>query len=285
MHGAAATPAIVVHGGAGAREDATDAARTAAVDAAAAAGFAVLTAGGTSLDAVVAAVTGLEGDPLFNAGIGSVLTEDGTVELDASIMSGADLRAGAVAVVRGVVHPILLARAVMDAGREIFLVGAPAEALARRQGLRVVAPDALVTEDTRERWRARRAAPGETVGAVARDGHGHVAAATSTGGVAGKRAGRVGDSAVIGAGTYADDLVGAGSATGPGEAIIRLGLVRTALTTLANGADPTAAARAALATLEARVGARAGLILVDRHGRLGVAHTTAAMPTATRSRG
>jgi beta-aspartyl-peptidase (threonine type) len=291
--------AIVVHGGAGRHDAATEPARAAAVEDAAAAGFAVLTAGGTSLDAVVAAVTRLEDDPQFNAGLGSVLTEDGTVELDASIMSGSELRAGAVAVVRGVANPIRLAQAVMDEGREVFLVGASAEALARRRGLRVVAPDALVTDEARAQWAARGGAQGdapgtppghargtargETVGAVACDAHGHVAAATSTGGVAGQRAGRVGDSAVIGAGTYADDLVGAGSATGPGEALIRVGLVRTALAALAAGADPPTAAREALATLAARVGATAGLILIDRQGRIGVAHTTAAMPAAWRT--
>jgi len=275
--------AIVVHGGAGQRDDATDPARAAAVDAAAAAGFATLTAGGSSLDAVVAAVTRLEDDPRFNAGLGSVLTADGTVECDASIMSGADLRAGAVAVVRGVANPLRLAAAVMDEGREVFLVGAPAQALARRHGLRVVAPEALVTEEARERWRARGAGPGETVGAVACDRNGHVAAATSTGGVAGQRAGRVGDSAVIGAGTYADDLLGAGSATGPGEAIIRVGLVRVALAALGAGAEPATAAQEALATLRTRVAATAGIILVDPRGRIGIAHTTAAMPAAWRS--
>lgn len=274
--------AIAVHGGAGAAVPATAEERAAAVAAAADAGFAVLAAGGTSLDAVAAAVTRLEDDPRFNAGLGAVLTEEGTVELDASIMSGADLRAGAVAVVRGVANPILLARVVMDEGREVFLVGPPAEALARRHALRVVPPEALVTPEALARWRARTPPVGETVGAVARDAHGHVAAATSTGGVGGQRAGRVGDSAVIGAGTYADDRVGAGSATGPGEAIIRVGLVRTALTAIAAGAPPDAAASAALATLRERVGATAGIVLVDHAGRVGLAHTTAAMPAAFR---
>ncbi len=277
------TATIVVHGGAGAREHETAAARAAALEAAAEAGFAILTAGGSAVDAVVAAVVLLEDDPLFNAGYGSVLTEDGTVEMDASIMAGADLRAGAVAAVRGVANPIRLARAVMDEGREVLLVGPPAEAMARRHGLRVVAPDDLVAPDARARWEARREAPGNTVGAVARDRDGHVAAATSTGGVAGQRAGRVGDSAVIGAGTYADDLLGAGSATGPGEDIIRVALVHAALAHVAAGADPDTAARAALATMERRVGAHAGLILVDPRGAVGVGCTTASMPTARRS--
>ena len=275
--------AIVVHGGAGRREAETEAARAAAVDEATAAGWAVLAGGGSSVDAVVAAVVRLEDDPLFNAGLGSVLTAEGTVEMDASIMDGADLRAGAVAAVRGVCNPIQLARVLMDQGREVFLVGAPATAFARTHGLRVVAPEALVTEAARRRWQARHTAPGNTVGAVACDAHGHVAAATSTGGVAGQHTGRVGDSAVIGAGTYADDLAGAGSATGPGEAIIRVGLVRTALDALAQGAEVTAAARTALATLERRVGEWAGLVLVDCHGRIGIAHTTESMPTASRS--
>lgn len=274
--------AIAVHGGAGAADAATAAEREAAVDAAAAAGFALLAAGGTSLDAVTAAVARLEDDPRFNAGLGAVLTEEGTVELDASVMRGADLAAGAVAVVRGVANPILLARAVMDEGREVFLVGPPAEALARRHGLRVVAPEALITPEALARWRARAGGVGETVGAVARDAHGHVAAATSTGGVGGQRAGRVGDSAVIGAGTYADDRLGAGSATGPGEAIIRVGLVRTALAAIAAGASAPDAAERALTTLAERVGAHAGIVLVDAAGRVGIAHTTPAMPAASR---
>jgi beta-aspartyl-peptidase (threonine type) len=274
--------AIVVHGGAGREESASAAARAAALEAAAAAGWVVLEAGGSSLDAVIAAVVGLENDPLFNAGLGSVLTDEGTVELDASVMDGADLRAGAVAMVRGVCNPVRLARSVLDEGREVFLVGAPAETLARRRGLRMVPPEALVSADALRRWRDRDAAPGNTVGAVACDGAGHVAAATSTGGVAGQRTGRVGDSAVIGAGTYADDRLGAGSATGPGEAIIRLGLVRTALEMVGRGMPIDAAAASALATLERRLGEHAGLILVDAHGRIGVAQTTASMPTASR---
>jgi len=279
----AAGASIVVHGGAGAHDPDTEAARAAAVDAAAAAGWDILAAGGSSLDAVVAAVTRLEDDPLFNAGLGAVLTEDGTVELDASLMSGLDLRASAVAMVRGVCNPIMLARAVMDEGREVFLVGPPAEALAHRHGLRVVPPDALITTEALAHWATRRPSIGETVGAAACDAHGHVAAATSTGGVGGQRSGRVGDSAVIGAGTYADDLLGAGSATGPGEAIIRVGLVRTALDAIARGADTATAADEALAVLARRVGAHAGIILVDRRGLIGVAHTTPAMPTAQRS--
>jgi beta-aspartyl-peptidase (threonine type) len=274
---------IAVHGGAG-REAAGDRApRRAGVARAAEAGWDVLAHGGHALDAVIAAVAVLEDDPWFNAGLGSVLTVEGVVETDASVMRGDDLAAGAVGAVRGVPNPVRLARAVLDGGREVFLVGEPAVALAARAGLPTCAPDALVTDEARRRWREREAGAGETVGAVARDARGHVAAATSTGGVAGKRAGRIGDSAVIGAGTYADDALGAGSATGPGEAIIRLCLVRVALERLRGGDDPARAARDALAELERRVGEHAGLVLVDRAGRIGIAHTTETMAAAWRS--
>src|SRR3989442_10536100 len=189
----------------------------------------MLARGGSALEAVVEAVVVLEDDPHFNAGLGSVLTVEGTLEMDASVMAGETLAAGAVGVVSGVSNPVRLARAVLAEGREVLLVGEAAAALGERHGLPRCAPEALVTEEARRRWRERRPPTGETVGAVARDGTGHVAAATSTRGVAGKRSGRVGDSAVIGAGTYADDRLGAGSATGPAQGIIPLFLVGRAL--------------------------------------------------------
>jgi beta-aspartyl-peptidase (threonine type) len=248
---------------------------------AAEAGWAALAAGGSALDAVIAAVVVLEDDPHFNAGLGSVLTEDGVVELDASVMEGTSLGAGAVGAVAGVANPVRLARALLEEGREVLVVGAPAVQRARVLGLPTVAPHSLATAGARR----HREPPGETVGAVACDARGRLAAATSTGGIAGKRRGRVGDSAVIGAGTYADDSIGAGSATGPGEAIIRLGLVRVGLQHLVSGADAAAAARSALNDLEKRLRAAAGLILVDKAGRLGIAHTTPSMPSAIRTSG
>ena len=277
--------AIAVHGGAGAERTEERAPRRAGVLRAAGAGWDVLARGGSALDAVIAAVVVLEDDPLFNAGRGSVLTEDGAVEMDASVMAGDTLAAGAVGAVMGVPNPVRLAAAVLAEGREVLLVGEPAVALARRHGLGVCPPEALVTEEARARWRARREASGGTVGAVACDGRGHVAAATSTGGVAGKRRGRIGDSAVIGAGTYADDALGAGSATGPGEAIIRGSLTRAALEVVGRGADPAWAAQYALAELWRQTGARAGLVLVDAAGRVGIAHTTGSMATAHRTGG
>jgi beta-aspartyl-peptidase (threonine type) len=275
--------AIVVHGGAGAepREDAGP--RREGVERAAARGGVVLAAGGDPLEAAVEAVAILEDDPHFNAGLGSALTADGTVEMDASVMRGDTLAAGAAAAVAGVRYPVRLARAILAEGREVLLVGEAAVLCARRHGLPVCPPDALVTEAARRRWQARRPASGDTVGAVACDARGRVASATSTGGLAGKRSGRVGDSALIGAGTYADDALGAGSATGPGEAIIRGTLVRAALELVGRGHDPAWAAEHALAGLRRRLGADAGLILVDPAGRVGIAHTTAAMDAAYRT--
>jgi beta-aspartyl-peptidase (threonine type) len=275
-------PTIVVHGGAGDDSPEDRDARRAGVERAADAAARALGAGGDALAAVVEAVAVLEDDPCFNAGLGSVLTDEGTIEMDASVMEGTALGAGAVAVVREIANPVRAALAVLREGREVLLVGAPVAAVARRHGLRIVAETALVTDAARARWQRRRAAPGETVGAVAVDAGGHAAAATSTGGVARKRSGRVGDSAVIGAGTYADDALGAVSATGPGEAIIRLGLARVALAALASGATPDDAATHALAVLRTRLGATAGLVVGAPDGRPGVGWTTAAMPTATR---
>jgi beta-aspartyl-peptidase (threonine type) len=240
----------------------------------------VLAAGGSALDAVVEAVVVLEDDPHFNAGVGSVLTDDGAVEMDASVMTGETLAAGAVGAVRGVRNAIVVARGVLAEGREVLVVGDAALAAAARYGVPRCPPEALITADARRRWQAGDPAVGETVGAVARDARGHVAAATSTGGIAGKRPGRVGDSAVIGAGTYADDGLGAGSATGPGEAIMRLTLVRLALDQIGRGTHPEEAARDALAQLGRRLGAGAGLLLVDPGGRLGIVHTTPSMVAA-----
>ena len=275
--------AIAVHGGAGRETPADRGARRAGLARAEATGWAVLARGGGALDAVVEAVAVLENDPCFNAGLGSVLTVEGDVEMDASVMTGDTLVAGAVGAVSSVANPVRLARAVAAEGREVFLVGDAAVALAARHGLSTCAPGALITDGARRRWRERRPAPGETVGAVACDANGHVAAATSTGGVAGKRRGRIGDSAVIGAGTYADDELGAGSATGPGEAIIRATMVRAALELIGRGLDPGWVARYALVELDRRVGATAGLILVDPRGRIGIAHTTRSMPAAWRT--
>ena len=277
-------PSIVVHGGAGREKDPQDRdGRRAGLRRAADAGWGVLAGGGSALDAAVAATVVLEDDPLFKAGRGSVLTDAGTVEMDASLMDGATLAAGAVAAVSRLANPIRGARAVLDGGREVLLVGERACDAAALAGAVLVDPHTLVTEQARLRWRERRASPGDTVGAVTRDAGGHVAAATSTGGTHDKRAGRVGDSAIIGAGTYADDRLGAVSCTGPGEMIVRLALARVALAHFATARDPHRACRLALDDLHTRLAATAGLIMLDPRGAVGFHCTTETMLVAWRT--
>lgn len=226
---------LVIHGGAGtiakSRSNATrDAAVRAALDEALAAGESVLANGGEALDAVEAAVKSLEDDANFNAGRGSVLTYDGAIEMDASIMDGRNRSAGAVAEVSATRNPICLARAVMEKSGHVMLSGNGADEFSNEQGLEQAPPSWFVTAERRkqlERLKSNdlNALDVEykygTVGAVALDGLGHLAAATSTGGMTGKRWGRIGDSPIIGAGTYADDRSVAVSATGSGEYFIR----------------------------------------------------------------
>ena len=228
---------LVVHGGAGmmTRERLTpeqDAGARAGLNAALDAGSGVLAAGGTALDAVAAAVRVLEDDPHFNSGRGAALTWDGTAELDAAIMDGRDRRAGAVAGATVARNPVDLARAVMEDGAHVLLSGAGADAFALAHRLDQAGADWFVLPERAAQLAELKSRGGTfdvemkygTVGAVACDTHGHVAAATSTGGVTGKRWGRIGDSPLIGAGTYADDRAGAVSATGSGEFFIRAGV-------------------------------------------------------------
>lgn len=269
--------AILVHGGAGPVGDDDGRAFTEGCLAAARAGYAVLQRGGSALDAVVAAAVVLEDDPLFNAGTGAVLNADGEVELDAAVMEGERLLAGAVAAVRTVKNPVLLAREVMARTEHVLLAGPGADAFAREAGFPEVAQETLITQRARARWQKalnERGAPagGGTIGAVALDARGHVAAGTSTGGTVLKRVGRVGDSPLIGSGTYADDRGGAVSCTGHGEAMIRVVLAK-------HGREAMAAAEEALRTLD-RVGGKGGLILVDPSGGLGFAFNTERMSRA-----
>jgi beta-aspartyl-peptidase (threonine type) len=288
-------PVIIVHGGAGADPvEGRDELR-AGVSAAAAAGWRVLAQDGRALDAVEAAVRALEDHPRFNAGRGSALTSAGTVEMDASIMEGERLDCGAVAAVSGVTNPVTLARRVLESGRHVLLAGAGALAFAREAGVPECDPASLITERQRRRFGgqvtaavapaaaagAARAVGAEgTVGAVALDRHGAVAAATSTGGTWGKRPGRVGDSALIGCGTYADRAVGGVSCTGAGEAIIRVVLARRALDYLKEADDPAYAASVAVDLLVEEGRGQGGLILLDWRGRTGYAHSTPLMPVA-----
>ncbi len=274
---------LVVHGGAGViersaldprQEEAIRQALAAALDA----GAEVLTRGGRALDAVEASVRLLEDDPHFNAGRGAALTSDGTVELDAAIMNGEGLAAGAVAGVTQTRNPVALARAVMEHTPYVLLAGAAAESFARDMKLAQVDPSWFHTPMRRRQLNElKRSGPASfdvgmkygTVGAVARDGQGHVAAATSTGGVTGKRPGRVGDTPVIGAGTYADDRAAAISATGSGEHFIRAVAAHeicARIRLLGEGAQEAAAH--ALAEVE-RLGGSGGIIFVSAAGEAG----------------
>lgn len=276
--------AIMVHGGAGpvaADDNPTEHARGCLE--AARAGHEVLRQGGSALDAVEVAARVLEDNPLFNAGTGACLTADGEVEADASLMDGSTLGAGAVTVVKGVKNPIRLARLVMEKTPHVLIAGEGALRLAREHGVELVDPQSLVTPRARAKLKAflekRQATGGNTIGAVALDQGGHVAAATSTGGTVGKRSGRVGDTPLVGCGTYADDLGGAVSATGQGEFIIKAVMAKVACDFLRAGRPAQEAADAALREL-ARVGGQGGLILVDRYGNLAFALNTDRMSRA-----
>jgi beta-aspartyl-peptidase (threonine type) len=274
-----------VHGGAGAWAAADEAeaqALRAGLRDALAAGVGVLAAGGAAADAAVAAVAVLEDCPLFNAGTGAVLNAAGEVELDAALMEGAGRGAGAVAGLRRIARPIEAARAVLRDGRHVLLFGAEAERLARAAGVAEIDPAALVTP--RRRAQHERLARGGlprgagTVGAVARDAAGHLAAATSTGGVAGKLPGRISDSAQIGCGTWADDATCAVSATGQGELFIRTAFARSVDAWLRHaGVSLEEACGQALADV-AGLGGHGGCIAVDREGHLAMPFDTPAMP-------
>ena len=282
---------IAIHGGAGAiRRDKLNAAQrrefetglSAALDA----GAKLLAEGGSALDAVAAVVALLEDDPLFNAGRGATFTFDGKIELDAAIMDGRDRAAGAVAGVTTVRHPVLLARAVMEQGPHVFLAGAGAERFAREHGFEAVDPAWFETPERRrqlEEFRQRKGAWFDssvkygTVGAVARDRAGHLAAATSTGGLTGKRWGRIGDSPVIGAGTYADDRGGAVSATGAGEFFIRAAVAHTIPERMRLlGETVRQAADAAIGEVGA-LGGDGGVIVAGPDGDTAFAFNTAGM--------
>ncbi len=274
-------PALILHGGAGAPAPDLRDTRYQGLRRTFEVAWTLLRQNGSAIDAVVRATVELENDPVFNAGVGSCLNQEGEIEVDASLMEGSTYRVGAVGAVRNLRNPILLARAVMEAGRHVFLVSDGAERFARARGFPVATREELVTARQLQRWQAARTGgePG-TVGAVALDKAGHLAAATSTGGIFNKQPGRVGDSAVIGAGTYADDTLGAGSATGDGEAIIRAAMTRTAVELLRDGRDPTRAAQIAVELLRERTGGEGGVILIDALGRVGYAYNTPAMSVA-----
>ena len=269
------SPSIIVHGGAGPIKDDSLAARLEGCKAAALAGWTILRQGGAALDAVEAAVVVLEDNPLFNAGTGSTLNSLGKIEMDAAIMEGHSLRAGAVTAVSGVKNPIKLARRILEDGRHIMLAGEGALLFARQIGFPECALESLLVESEKKRWQSKHG----TVGAVAFDSAGRLAVATSTGGIFNKLPGRVGDTPLIGCGTYANGD-GAASCTGQGEAIIRLVLAKRAVDFLheADDIEAQTAARMAIAHLEERLQSTGGIILIDRSGKIGYARNMSHMP-------
>ena len=268
---------LIVHGGAGAPHPDEYDHRQSAVGRALDAGWEALAEG--ALEAVVAAVRSLEDEPALNAGIGASLNRDGNVELDAGLMEGTTLRAGAVGAVRDVRHPVDLARAVMEDGRHVLLVGQGAAEFARASGVETCDPATFLTDRQLRRWQE----PADTVGAVARDDLGRTAVAVSTGGMARKWPGRVGDSPLPGAGFYADDRGGAACGTGVGEGFMRLCLCHLAVMEMAHGMSADQVAEAAVSHLRARVGGSGGIILIDASGRSAAAFNTPFMPWARRS--
>jgi len=271
-------PIVVVHGGASEWYAGTDLGR-AACKRAAQAGWKALAAGGGALDAVIAAVRVVEDDPACNAGTGAVLTSHGTLELDACVMDGTSLASGAVAVLPPFRNPIDIARAVLEDGRYHLLVGDGAAAFARARGFTPCDPELMITPERRAESMGRGSFDrGNTVGAVARDANGRLAAATSTGGIAGTDPGRVGDAPLVGGGTYADEHA-ACSCTGDGEAFARACAAFWTVEHVADDGVQTAAERSVARVLE-RYGSYGGLILLDKAGDIGIARSSSAMPHA-----
>jgi beta-aspartyl-peptidase (threonine type) len=302
-------PALIVHGGAWDIPDAAVPACKSGCEHALTAGWRILDAGGSALDAIEAAVVTLEDDPVFDAGYGSHLNLDGRVECDAIVMDGSTLRAGAVATLQHIRNPVRLARKVLENCPHMMLVAEGAERFAHEQGIKLCANEELVTDAEREAWSKckmdkhasafHRGHEQGTVGAVAMDRNGQLFAATSTGGTCCKLPGRVGDSPLIGCGCYADQEAGGVSCTGYGEAIMKIVMAKSAADLLRHSPDrnktPAAlssqsithaeaktecamvAARASVDILASRTHATGGLILLDREGNPGWAFNTPRM--------
>jgi len=285
-------PVLLIHGGAWAMPDDAVAAHEYGIVYALAAGYALLERGATAVDAVEAAVAAMEDDETFDAGKGSFLTQDGRVQMDALLMNGENLRTGGVACVERLRNPIRAARLVLDQSPHVYFVGTGAERFARQHGMALCDNTELVI--VREQERLYRAQADElaglpdetfsgsldshdTVGAVALDVHGNIAAGTSTGGTLNKAPGRVGDSSLIGCGCYADNLSAAVSLTGWGEPIMKLVLGKWAVDRVAAGESPQASAEAAIDYLYSRLGGHGGIILLGPDGRVGLAHNTPRM--------
>jgi beta-aspartyl-peptidase (threonine type) len=275
------TLAIIVHGGAKAISDDKAKANQAGCLAAVEAGWAILQHGGSAKDAVEAAIRVLEDDPTFNASLGATLDTDGNPYLDAAIMDGSTLDWGGVVAVQGLSHPISVARKIMD-DKPRLLASEGAERFASENGLEMCKPSKLITLEQRQHWEKEEAVLDRpaTVGCVALDANGTLVAGTSTGGVANQPPGRVGDSALVGCGLYADSNLGACSTTGDGESIIPVVLAKTAIDLLEGGRHPEEAAQMAIDTLKSKVKGEAGCILLDREARIGWAYNSQDMAVA-----
>jgi beta-aspartyl-peptidase (threonine type) len=290
--------AIIVHGGAWDIPPDQQDAHCKGCEAAAKEGYDILSNGGSSLDAVEAAIRSMESDSTFDAGRGAFLNADGEVELDAIIMEGDQLKVGAVAALQHILHPVSVARAVMERTQHAMLVGEGALRFARAIGMETVEVPELLTCRELERWKALRAQRAfevrevfedavdrydrkGTVGAVALDEKGTIAAATSTGGTPNKMAGRVGDSPLVGCGNYADSQSAGVSCTGWGESIMKVALARRVCEGVENGLSPRDAASRAINYLKTRVDGLAGVIVLDKEGEFAHAFNTPFMAVAS----
>jgi len=291
-------PVLVVHGGAWAMPDGVVDAHIRGVKKALDEGWRILEGGGRAVDAIQAAIVYMEDDETFDAGRGSFLTRDGRVQLDALMMDGSTLRAGGVGCVERIRNPIAAARLVLDESPHVYMVAEGAEAFAQEHGMKPCRNEELVIAREVERLKDAhaKAAAGEpdttfagldrghdTVGAVALDADGNIAAGTSTGGTLNKAPGRVGDSSLIGCGCYADNQSAAVSCTGWGEPIMKLVLAKWAADRVQTGGAPDAVAAEAMSYLQRRLNGHGGMILLDRRGRFGIAHNTPRMAWAYRS--
>lgn len=293
-------PVLVIHGGAWAIPDDMIDAHLNGVRRALDEGWHVLERGGKALDAVQAGIVSMEEDETFDAGRGSFLTRDGRVQLDALMMDGSNLRAGGVGCVEHIRNPICAARLVLDESPHVYMVAEGAEDFAQEHGMQLCRNEDLVIprEVARLKEAQAKAAAGQpdttfagsaydkghdTIGAVALDADGNIAAGTSTGGTLNKAPGRVGDSSLIGCGCYADNQSAAVSCTGWGEPIMKLVLAKWAADRVQGGAAPDAVAQEAMFYLHRRLNGHGGMILLDQRGRLGIAHNTPRMAWAYRS--
>jgi len=294
-------PVLVVHGGAWAMPDDMVEAHLRGVRNALGSGWRVLETGGTALDAVEAAVVIMEDDETFDAGRGSFLNRDGKVQLDALIMDGATLRAGGVGCVERVRNPVRAARKILSESPHVYFVGEGAEQFAAEHGVELCGNEELVIAREVERLReyqAQQAGDGsakdgndlfapeishDTVGAVALDRAGNIAAATSTGGTLNKAPGRLGDSSLIGCGCYADNLSAAVSTTGWGEPIMKLVLAKWTADRVAAGNLPAWAAQEAMNYLKQRLNGHGGIIVLNAQGQFGIAHNTPRMAWASKT--